>query len=322
MQEITEIQAVRRSNFLAVSEFFRRHRTATIPQIAEEVGLSLPTVTRAINSGIALKVFTSVGICDSDRGRKAVAYSINPDFMHCGVLYFFSDTLHFEVFNFQFERLFERSFDINNDNVMEILDYVVATSMEKDAGIGFYVFGVPGSVHDNVIVESYRFPSLEGIDLLEHFSEMTGKPILIENNMRAAVNGAKEYMPDFDSKTVVAYTYGLKKYGVGISIDGKLCPGACGRAGDIGEIYNIPHDMPNLEFFANQLKAVIAVLDPDRIMLYPTDDDCTFDMMADKMAEHFGEGIRRHLIRDKDLYDDCLNGLLWIFYDEIKTTFG
>lgn len=88
MQEKSDISSVRRSNFLAVSGYLRRRESATIPQLAEETGLSLPTVTRAINSGITLRIFTSCGICDSDRGRKAVSYAINPDFMHCAIIYF------------------------------------------------------------------------------------------------------------------------------------------------------------------------------------------------------------------------------------------
>lgn len=321
MQEKSDISSVRRSNFLAVSGYLRRRESATIPQLAEETGLSLPTVTRAINSGITLRILTSCGICDSDRGRKAVSYAINPDFMHCAVLYFFSDTLHFEVFDFCFKRLFEYKCEINDDNALETLDFAVRKSMTADPLIGFYAFGVPGHVLDNMIVRSWRFPSLEGIDLKERFAEMTGKLILIENNMRAAVTGAKMYLPDFDSETVAAYTYGTKKYGLGVSVNGDILKGARGKAGDIGKIFTPMADRQNLEFYSYQLRAIISVLDPDRIVLYPTDDGCTFDMLADKAAECFGEEIRSRFVRNCDLYTDCLNGLLWLVNDELKTTF-
>ena len=43
MQEKSDISSVRRSNFLAVSGYLRRRESATIPQLAEETGLSLPT---------------------------------------------------------------------------------------------------------------------------------------------------------------------------------------------------------------------------------------------------------------------------------------
>lgn len=321
MQEKSDISSVRRSNFLAVSGYLRGHESATIPQLAEETGLSLPTVTRAINSGIGLRVFTSVGICDSERGRKAVSYAINPDFMHCAAIYFFSDTLHFEVFDFCFNRLHSCSCEISDDNALETLDKAVAESMKIDPKIGYYVFGVPGSVHDSTIVDSWRFPSLEGIDLREHFSELTGKWVLVENNMRAVVKGAKKYLPDFDSETVVAYTFGVKKYGVGIAINGQLITGACGRAGDIGKIFTPMSDRRNLEFYTYQLRAIVAMLDPDRIILYPTDEACTFDMLADSAADYFGDRMRRHFVRDRDLYEDCLVGLLWLFNDELKATF-
>lgn len=320
MTQTADISSVRRTNFLFVSGYIRKNGSCTIPRIAEDVGLSLPTVTRAVNFALERGIFIPDGMCTAGRGRKAVAYTLNPDFKHCGLLYFFSDTLHCDIYDFKFNRIYSYSCPVSDENAVEILKINVLKITQYDKKISHVLFAVPGHVFDNSILRSWKFPSLNGLNLKEYFSFLENINVIAVNNMFAVTCSSWKYTNDYHSKTVVSYTFGAKKYGAGISVNGCVLSGASGRVCDIGRLETKETDRHSLEFFKEQISGVISVIDPDKIILYPN-GECTYEMLSTELCKIYGDDFAQRLVCGTDLYDDCAHGLLRIFNKELKANY-
>lgn len=319
LAQIADISSVRRTNFLSVSGYIRKNGSCAIPRIAEDVGLSLPTVTRAVNFALERGIFIPDGMCSVGRGRKAVAYTLNPDFKHCGLFYFFSDTLHCDIYDFKYNRIYSYSCPITDENAIDIIKENVREITQSDGKITHVLFAVPGHVLDSSIVFSWKFPSLNGINLKEYFSFLENINVIAVNNMFAVTCSSWKYTNDYHSKTVVSYTFGAKKYGAGVSVNGTVLPGASGRVCDIGRLETRETDRKSLEFFKEQISGVITVLDPDRIVLYPN-GECTYEMLSSELCKIYTDDFARRLVCGIDLYDDCAHGLLRLFNHELKTS--
>jgi len=317
----TDISSVRRTNFLAVSGYIRRNGSAAIPRIAQDVGLSLPTVTRAVTYGLERLIFIPDGMTTVGRGRKAVSYTLNPDFKHCALFYFFSDTLHCDIYDFKFNLVTSFSSDIADSHALEVIDSCVRRAMSTDSGISHILFAVPGHVSGSVITRSWKFPSLENLDLAAHISDFTHITVSVVNNMTAVAGSSWKYTDSYHSQTLVVYTYGAKKYGAGVSVNGKVLTGASGRSCNIGALVSNEPDRKSLPFYTEQVAALAAVLDPDKFILYPNDPGCTFDMLCDSVCGSLGGEYASRLILGRDLYDDCAHGLLRVFNHELKTNY-
>ena len=320
LTQTADISSVRRTNFLSVSGYVRKKGSCTIPRIAEDVGLSLPTVTRAVNFALERGIFIPDGMCTAGRGRKAVAYTLNPDFKHCGLLYFFSDTLHCDIYDFKFNCIYSYSCPISDENAVEILKCNVLKITRYDKKISHVLFAVPGHVFDNSILRSWKFPSLNGLNLKEYFSFLENINVIAVNNMFAVTCSSWKYTNDYHSKTVVSYTFGAKKYGAGISVNGCVLSGASGRVCDIGRLETKETDRHSLEFFKEQISGVISVIDPDKIILYPN-GECTYEMLSSELCKIYGDDFVQSLVCGTDLYDDCAHGLLRIFNRELKMNY-
>ena len=317
-----DISSVRRANFLAVSGYIRKHVSAPIPRIAEDVGLSLPTVARAINYGLEHSIFIPDGMCTVGRGRKAVSYTLNPDFKHCGLFYFFSDTLHCDIYDFKFNRIYSCSSPIFDSGALDTILDSVCRLMAYDSTVSHILFAFPGSVMDGVIRRSWRFPSLVGVNLAEVVSAVSHGKVTVINNMHAVVGSSWKYTDSYHAETIVSYTYGVKKYGAGISVNGKVLFGKSGRSGDIGMFVSREDDRQSLAFYIEQITDIIALMDPDRIILYPNGPECTYEMLCNAICLKYSEEYRSRLILGKDLYADCAYGLLRVFNHQLKTDYA
>lgn len=322
LSETADISSVRRANFLAVSGYIRKHVSAPIPRIAEDVGLSLPTVTRAVNYGLEHSVFIPDGMCTVGRGRRAVSYTLNPDFKHCGLFYFFSDTLHCDIYDFKYNCISSCSCPIYDSGALDTILDSVRKLMDYDRTVSHILFAFPGSVFGGVIRRSYRFPSLNGVDLASEAAAVSRCRVTVINNMHAVVGSSWKYTDSYHTETIVSYTYGIKKYGAGISVNGKVHFGKSGKSGDIGRLVSREDNRQTLAFYTEQLTDVIALLDPDKIILYPNGPECTYDMLCDALCLKYGEEFRSRLILGKDLYDDCAHGLLRVFNHKLKTDYA
>lgn len=69
MNKTVDSSIVKLTNYRSVWGYIHKNKQATIPQISKDIGLSLPTVTRAVDYGVA------EGIIEPDGGTELLARS-------------------------------------------------------------------------------------------------------------------------------------------------------------------------------------------------------------------------------------------------------
>lgn len=97
MKNTLDSSIVKLTNYRSVWGYIHKNKQATIPQIAKSIGLSLPTVTRAIDYGVAEGIINPDGVIGAERGRKAQVYKLNADYMHFLLIYLDSDVLSYRI---------------------------------------------------------------------------------------------------------------------------------------------------------------------------------------------------------------------------------
>lgn len=82
MNKTVDSSIVKLTNYCSVWGYIHKNKQATIPQISKDIGLSLPTVTRAVDYGVAEGIIEPDGVIGAERGRKAQVYKLHADYMH------------------------------------------------------------------------------------------------------------------------------------------------------------------------------------------------------------------------------------------------
>lgn len=224
MKNTLDSSIVKLTNYRSVWGYIHKNKQATIPQIAKSIGLSLPTVTRAIDYGIAEGIINPDGVIGAERGRKAQVYKLNADYMHFLLIYLDSDVLSYRIHDFRSRTIGSGNIPICDEKVLSTLENLVMTSVAADPLIAMTAIAVSGVVCKGVVMDSAAFPSLNHIDVAKRLNEKFGLTVLIDNDLHVATNVARKYSNYQDGITVL-YAYGKRKSGSGIIANGEVLCG-------------------------------------------------------------------------------------------------
>lgn len=133
MKNTLDSSIVKLTNYRSVWGYIHKNKQATIPQIAKSIGLSLPTVTRAIDYGIAEGIINPDGVIGAERGRKAQVYKLNADYMHFLLIYLDSDVLSYRIHDFKSRTIGSGNIPICDEKVLSTLENLVMTSVAGSA---------------------------------------------------------------------------------------------------------------------------------------------------------------------------------------------
>ncbi len=269
MESNADMSLVKLVNYRRVWDYVHSHGEETIPQISKATGLSLPTVTRAIEYSLAEGIMHSVGIVGGERGRKAQLYSLAPDYMHFVFVSIHSNKLHFEIHDFLSRVMQKGTVIVDDKTVLSTLCALAEEATKKDPLIKFLGIAFSGVVFEGRIVESFDFPSLAGFPLEEFLENEYSIMVAIENDLHAAVACFSKYAPEYKAGITVAFYFGNEGYGSGILIDGKLLHGVCGSAGELHNVVTTNKDERSSLTYAEALRSLVTILNPDRVVLYP-----------------------------------------------------
>lgn len=299
MKNTLDSSIVKLTNYRSVWGYIHKNKQATIPQIAKSIGLSLPTVTRAIDYGVAEGIINPDGVIGAERGRKAQVYKLNADYMHFLLIYLDSDVLSYRIHDFKSRTIGSGNIPICDEKVLSTLENLVMTSVAADPLIAMTAIAVSGVVCKGVVMDSAAFPSLNHIDVAKRLNEKFGLTVLIDNDLHVATNVARKYSNYQDGITVL-YAYGKRKSGSGIIAN--------------GEVENIPLHTSDIEseriaFCSERLQAIIALMNPGRVVIYELDEG----MDTDKLIGLIKSKMKPYLLPEfklgRDFFEDCFLGL-------------
>ncbi len=268
---------MKQSNAQTVLWSLRSCRTSTIKDMTQLTGLSFATVGNILNSFVESGEVILGEMHSSTGGRPSQAYSFNAEYAHVLAL---SAQVRGEknvitacVGNLYGEEVWktEQSFDTIQ---LTSFEAPVAAALQAYPTIRVLSFSLPGVEVDGVIlVNDYR--ELEGLPFAEHFQKKYQLPVLIENDVNAAVLG---YGRSLKEVSVLVGIYFPRHFGpgAGIMIDGKLLKGSCGYAGEV-DILPLGIDWPSINYedpketgaaISKLVSVFCSIVNPEHVVLY------------------------------------------------------
>lgn len=226
-----------------ILECFILDGNSTNTDLAKELGLSVPTVSKLINEMTEEGFVNEYGKLETAEGRKPNLYGLNPDSGYFIGVDIKQQGLNIGLMNFRgdlVELLNNAPYEPQNTEASldelcrHIREFVANLSIDTrkilDIGIN-----ISGRVNPDTGY-SYSMFNFSELPLTKLMEEKLGYPVSIDNDTRAMAFG--EYIQGCvrGEKNVlfVNLSWGL---GVGIIIDGQLYKGKSGFAGEFGHIH-------------------------------------------------------------------------------------
>lgn len=266
-------------NINLVRKVLKAEGEATKQQIAKATGLSAVTVGTILQQLLHASEVKEAALCSSNGGRPAQRYKYNEDYAYALTLFPYEAEgriiIRSTIVNLVGNMIYERMDEVQQVDLAcfeQIIDSLIV-SYPAVRAIGF---GLPGAEWQGKMIVS-DYAALVGVSIVDYFRERYGMPVIMENDVNAAVVGyckRKQIRSDAD----VVYLYFPDRYppGAGILINGKLFKG---RRNFAGEIARIPLGIPwgKTNFMASSLQveqaivqlivSICAVLNPDCIVI-------------------------------------------------------
>ena len=213
-------------------------------EIARLAGLAPSTVTARVEQLVKHGYLREAGPGSSRGGRRPTQLEVNPATGAVIGVDLGAHHASFGLFDMAGELLAERHLDMEiADGPEKILHWIadVAAAMVTDAaapgqalrGIGV---GLPGPVDypGRRLVSPSRMPGWNGLDAGARLSELTGVPVIADNDANLMALGEYTSTPD-DVKHLVFLKAG-SSIGCGVIASGSLYHGFRGMAGDISHV--------------------------------------------------------------------------------------
>lgn len=241
---LKEIEAGNKNGLIKkrIIKYYLYNDSSTIAQLASEMTLSIPTISKFINEMCDDNYLTRFGKQDKDLGRKPTVFGLNPKsgyFIGVDIKRF---SISISLINFRGQEMEKKTripYDFENTpEALERLCEIIKDFIAKNENYAERLLNICVTISGRVNPESgYSFSrfNFSEIPLAEVLSEKIGYPVCIDNDtramtygelMRGCVNGAKDVI-------FINISWGL---GIGIIIDGKIYTGKSGFSGEFGHV--------------------------------------------------------------------------------------
>jgi ROK family len=210
--------------------------SATKVELSDKLGISFPTISKFLAQMEKDGEIIPIGLDDSSGGRRAKRYTYNSEYM-LGLAIFLERTeTNYIVFNCLGEKkdAGKTSSLLNQD--LTLLTGCIEELVEKYPKISSVAIGVPGSVENGRIFYIPGYEHLQNFDLKGFLENRFSIPVVIENDMNAAVLGYHDNMGIKDKKSLIYLYSGQNGPGAGIMINGDVVRGSTFFSGEVSFI--------------------------------------------------------------------------------------
>lgn len=214
---------------------------ASIGDIAQRCGLSIPTATKFIDELISCNILTDLGQKHKTGGRRPNMYSIRADVGFFVGVDLKVHTLSIGIMSFDGVLKYRKSgisFDLESPDAFErccsTIETEVALSGIDTESIIAYTISIPGRV--NMITgQSLNYFTEEGENSREKFRQRLGTEVYIENDSRVMCYGeyVHSYLGRISDMLYINLSWGL---GMGMVLGGRLYYGGNGMSGELGHV--------------------------------------------------------------------------------------
>ncbi|MDU1847144.1 ROK family transcriptional regulator [Niallia alba] len=217
-----------------IRQFLLSNGSATKVELSSKLGISFPTISKFISQMEKDGELLSAGLDDSSGGRRAKRYTYNQEYM-LGLAIFLERTVtNYIVFNClgEIKDAGKTSSALKDDNVKLLTEYVEALK-NKHPRIRSISIGVPGSVDNGRIIYIPEYEHLQNFDLKGYLENHFSIPVVLENDMNAAVLGYHARKENKKNKSLIYLYSGQNGPGAGILINGDVVRGSSYFSGEV-----------------------------------------------------------------------------------------
>ena len=233
----------RRRNRVLIKNMIFRMENARRTAIAEELGLTLPTITTSVNEMLAEGVLEEVPITDgqfiSNMGRRPNAIAFRAEAAYAIGVELGPYATRAVLMNLRGEVLEQTEYESaaeNYDGMLEKITIIVNKMLEKAEGkklLGVGV-GLPGFIdRENGVIRSNPRKDWTGKNLAADLEERVHLPVLIDNNVRLRAVGHEMSMRG-QTPDSFAYFYVSRGVACPLMLKEDLVSGYTAGAGEIG----------------------------------------------------------------------------------------
>ena len=225
-----------------------RHDGETIPQIAEQLSLSVGTATKYVSSLLQEGLLEDLGTVESASGRRPHRYTlkaeaacfmgfdVNDRYIRCGLMDFRGRMLRVRTMS---------EFCLEEDHAFDALSGLLQEETRRAAQEGFPVknlcLAIPGRINSST-GESFSFFHAQGLPLAKRLDNVLHLPLYLYNDTRAMTYGEflKGAGAGARNMLMINVNWGL---GMGIIIDSLVYGGKSGYAGEFGHVYGFDNQI-------------------------------------------------------------------------------
>lgn len=220
--------------------YLMHNHSSTIPDLAKDIDLSIPTVTKFLMELVDAGYIVNYGKQETSEGRPPNLYGLNPDSAYMVGVDIKSSCLNIGLMNFTGDMIdLQMGIECRLENTLEGLDELtchICEFLDKHVNVKDKILQVGVNISGRVNPEagySFSMFNFEERPLAEVLYEKIGIPVSIDNDARAmaygellkgAVKGEKDIV-------FINISWGL---GSAFIIDGKIYTGRSGFSGEFG----------------------------------------------------------------------------------------
>lgn len=314
-KNIPELMRERNLNFII--QTIAQYDSLSSKKIADNTGLSVVSVNKLIKILIEKEIITSSLQKISTGGRRAVQYTINGknfNLLTIRILEIDQKMIaKLEIINLNGDIISDNDLQTEVVHPEDLLQSIEKILQLQKLTPNLIIIGTSGVESTQKMILS-DIPGLSGINLEQYLFEHTNIAVKIINDVNAMVLGAT-YKNRTENTIGIYYP---KNYapGVGLFISGKLILGKSGAAGEIslGPSYkDVTYPMQqNIfeKYLLNDLQTMIALLDPDRIVVFAPDREINKNKLTDILHERINQISETTIDFDKNIDQAYRNGLI------------
>lgn len=220
----------------------------SIPQIAKEMDLSLPTVGKIFAELLEKNYIICMGKQETLEGRPPMLYTINPqlgyfigvdikyNYIRIGLIDFSGNILSIQNINYVYENTNKNL----NELCLKIQNFIRDSKINSTQIINIQI-NISGRVHPEQGISYTMFSFLED-PIAEVLEYKLGHPVTIENDTRSMFYGEIYKGCIKDQKNILYINVG---WGLGSSlmVDGHIVKGKSGFAGELGHFYAFENEI-------------------------------------------------------------------------------